>query len=1014
MALRWSRRWFRDPILTVETDQAKSSYVIPISVLPQCEDVHLRSATANERFRRFLQAADLTKIFWAHCAGEESTVFVLDMVDGPWQYPWELVLDGLETEKAKAGFVPIRTVGKEASPGPSKQADKLKIVILEGYPGEIPHRIRPDLEAQGILDAWEQLDPPIRDRIVRPERIALDPQQLSKQLLQLCPHIVWYCGHGRSKPRPALLYGSDTWMSASDFADSLPSSSPPAVVILWACELAEASPDQEATAPAPELHRALAARGVLASIAMQSRVNDAVARIIAKELFNALAIGLSIERATARARHFGQALPFARLDWASPAVWLARAPERNWSWGQPPGDPLLSRLLAWSTVATTQKVPHAAPSDGNALRQASLWQSKRRVIVQADTTSEAVITMLANIADASMRQLNVVPVFIRMQKMHPIASIRDWAKEILAWSEYEALPTPLGKAVQYAAREPESTPRRLLAIEDTLLVFIDPPEDNDSSWFLEELAQSRRVGPLVLVTHAAMVDPRYESWTRDTVMGADDMKSIQEYVAHHSPTLLALAVLDLPLPDDVLYRIGFSRDHFPFGSPFLLETQTGPLLSASARRLVLENASQDELRIAHEACLSMLEEKTVPRSDRFRRERLRHLVGARREKQAILEAARLIENYYLDGRLSAVVECFDALKPLGKVRDSLDTFALLRVAESYVSIGQPTRAKLHLRNCRPENPLQHAVKLALDSEIEKNEGTPGWRERALALISSAIEQCRAAQEIAPLKEIATALLSDYKMNLARLQHYLIYDLPEAEKGYREVLQETADAPGREFLVAAAERNLAECIVTRSPKQASTQQQAQQLLGDAEARLPKIAPLRAEIAYVRSKFAHPNSAAETLLRNCIETARETGNGMVEAIADARLFWSYEPFDLPRWQRIELALAPYRHHGWAVRTLINGRIRAARQLSKQGMRQEATELLRRNDQELAAHPAFDGGTDRDRIAQTLAGLVVLSTDDAEIARCQRDAKDRPWMSEWLAAKGFATLPDAWTKG
>ena len=1014
MALRWSTRWFRDAVLTVETDGTKRTYVIPASALPRPDDVTLRSSAGQERFRQFLRAGDLSKIFWAHCASKYPVFFVLDLVDGPWQFPWELVLGELDTESAKAAFVPVRTVRQQAPLRPSKQMDKLRTILLEGYPGEVPHRIRPDLEAQGILDAWEHLDPAIQDRIAKPERVKLQPTQLAQQLSALSPHIVWYCGHGRSKPRPGLLYAPDMWMSTEEFARSLTASSPPPCVILWACELAEASPDQEPTAPAPEFHRVLAAYGVQATVAMQSRVNDAVARLMAKEIFNAVAMGVSVERAAARARHYGAALPFGGLDWASPAVWLARAPARNWSWGTPPGDPLLSRLLAWTSVATTQKVPNPSVSDADALQQASLWESKRRIVVQADTTSEAVINQLANVADASLRKLNLVPLFIRMQKTYPIASIKDWAKEILAWCEYEALPTPLGKAVQFATRQPESTPRRLLEIEDTMLVFIDPPEDNDSSWFLSALAESRRVGPLVLVTQTAPTDPRIENWTRDTIMGADDMELIRAQIGSHAAALLALAVLDLPLPDSVLSSVGFSREHFPVGTPFLLETRSGPLLSASAKRVVLERASSEEIQTAHEACLTMLAARSFSGSDRIRRETLRHLVGARHGQQAIVEAAQLIETYFLDGRSVAVAECFETLKPLGKVRDSLDTFALLRVAASYVSIGKPDRAKLHLRNCHPENPLQRAVILALESEIEKNDGAPGWRERAVSSISNAIEQCRAAQEIPSLREVATTQVSDYKMNLARLEHYLIHDLPRAEKGYREVLQETANVPGREFLAAAAERNLAECIVSQSPEQPGIRQQAQDILNGAEERLPKTEPLRAEIAYMRSKFAQPNAAAEALLRECIATARETGSGMVEAIADARLFWSAEPFDLGRWQRIELALAPYRHHGWAIRTAMNGRIRAARQIVKQGLNQQATDLLRRNVSDLAAHPAFDGGTDRDRIADTLAGLVVLSTDTNEVARCQDDATGRPWMAEWLSARGFSTLGDAWTKG
>jgi len=1014
ISIRWRRRWFRDPVIIVESDEVKREYPVQASQLPRPEGVHLRSKTAADQFARFLHAIDFGKVLWAGCSGGEPTVFLFDLVDGPWQLPWELALASLQDEKAKAAYTPARIVGSMPPIRPSKRAEKLRITILEGYPGDVPNRIRPDLEASGIVAAWEQLDPALQNRIEKPQRVVLDPVRLPQVLSEQYPHILWYCGHGRASPAPGLLYASEAWMSASEFAASIPTMSPPECVALWACELAEASPNQEATAPAPEIHRAVASRGVRVTLAMQSRVNDIVARVMAKELFNGLAIGLSLERAAARARHHGQALPFARFDWASPAVWLARAPTRKWEWGQPPADPLIERLVAWLTVKQAQKVPELDESDVDTSRQAYLWNQKRRVIVQADSDSEAVMMTLARVADATLRKLDTIPVFIRMRRTSPIASIKDWAKEILAWAEPEALPTALGSAVRFAIDDQQSTPRRLLEIENTMLVFIDPPEDNDSAWFMDVVAESRRSAPLVLVTRTMPTDQRFDSWTRDTMIIPAHLQLIERHIADHLAKLLALAILDLPLPENVLSAIGFSRDLFPIGTPFIFETRTGPILSAWAKRLVLESATEDQIRAAHEACLVMLEADTIIGSERLRREKLRHLIGARRDAEALVEASRLMETYYLDGRYAAVTECFELLRPLGKTRDSCDTLALLRVAEAYVRIGKPTRAKLHLRNCHPEDPLQRAVMLALDSEIEKNDGTAGWRERAVASISKAIEACREAQHIDHLAQTATVVLSDYKMNLARLRQYLDYDLDSAEVTYREILKEVSNSHDRNFLVAAVERNLAECIVTRSPGESTAQQEAEALLNDAEARLQQSEPLRAEIAYVRTKLATARGAAfETLLHSSAQIARQTGNGMVEAIADAKLFWSREAFHFDRWRRIERALAPYHHHGWAIRTAMNGRISAARQLAARGMRAEALELLRRNVRELEARPGRDRGTDRDRIAYTLAGIVVLSTDDAEAAQCRHRADTLLWMKSWLRDKGFTTLDEAWQK-
>ena len=1002
-------------MIVVDTDGPKREYPIQASQLPRPAEVHLRSRTAKACFDSFLRAIGLEKELWAACGGGEPTVFLFDLADGPWQVPWELALDRLQDEKSRAAYTPVRMVGSMAPARPWKRSEKLRTLIIKGYPGEVPNRIRPDLEAAGIVAVWERLDPAIQNRIERPEAIDLDPRRLAQELSARLPQILWYCGHGRASPASGLLYAPDAWMSARDFAAAIPATSPPMCCVLWACELAEASPDQGATVPAPEFHRAVAARGVRGTLAMQCRVNDIVARGMALELFSGLAIGLSLERAAARARRHGQTLPLARLDWASPAVWLAQAPARQWEWGEPPADPLLERVLAWSTVKHAQKVPEIDQGDAASLQQARLWNEKRRVIVQADSDSEAVMIALARVADAALRELDTVPVFVHLRKTSPIGSIRDWAKEILAWCEPEALPTALGQAVRFAVDDQQSTPRRLLEIENTMLVFIDPPEDNDSAWFIDNVAQSRRSGPLVLVMGSAPADKRFDSWSSDTMVFPTEMQLMEEQMAGHAATMVALAILDLPLPESILSAIGFSRDAFPVGAPFLFETRMGPILSASAKRFVLEKATDEQLRGAHEACLKMLEGDTIIGSERLRVERLRHLIGAGKVKEALVEAATLIELSYLDGRYAAVTDYFERLKPLGTAKDDCNTLTLLRVAESYVRIGKPRRAKLHLRNCHPEDPLQHAVMLALDSEIEKSDGTPGWRERAVASISKAIEACHEAQKIVDLAERATVVLADYKMNLARLRQYLNYDLNDAETVYREILKDVAGVRGREFLVAAIKRNLAECIITQKPNEVAARQQAAALLDEAETQLQAMPdePLRAEIAYMRAKLAErtDGSTVGTLLRSCAQVARQTGNGMVEAIADAKLFWLYEPFDSDRWFRIERALAPYQHHGWAIRTAMNGRISAAQRLAARGARQDALELLHRNLRELDAHPAFDRGTDRDRIAQTLAGILALSADVTEVARCQQRVATAQWMPFWLRDNGFATIDAVW---
>jgi hypothetical protein len=103
--------------------------------------------------------------------------------------------------------------------------------------------------------------------------------------------------------------------------------------------------------------------------------------------------------------------------------------------------------------------------------------------------------------------------------------------------------------------------------------------------------------------------------------------------------------------------------------------------------------------------------------------------------------------------------------------------------------------------------------------------------------------------------------------------------------------------------------------------------------------------------------------------------------------------------------------YRSHGWALRTLANGRIKAARALEKSGNSQMAIDALRRNLADLTAKPGFDRGTDRDRMALTLSGLLALSTDANERDQYLSEAARCPWMHDWLSRAELTSIDQAW---
>ena len=110
-------------------------------------------------------------------------------------------------------------------------------------------------------------------------------------------------------------------------------------------------------------------------------------------------------------------------------------------------------------------------------------------------------------------------------------------------------------------------------------------------------------------------------------------------------------------------------------------------------------------------------------------------------------------------------------------------------------------------------------------------------------------------------------------------------------------------------------------------------------------------------------------------------------------------------------MERTLGLYRWHGWALRTLANGRIRAARALADHGDTVGALSQLQRNQLDLAAKPAFDRGSDRDRTALTISGLLTLCTEEAERSNYRRTMDDHSWVAEWLAERGLTSIEQAW---
>lgn len=978
--------------------------------------ISVRAAGALTTIQKFIRDLDPQSILVDVLADEAPTCVLFDLGHGPWQVPWEMALENLPSERARRAFVPARTVGGPLEAGPSRRVDKLNVLIMTGDPGELDNRIYPEREAEGIVAAWKALDSYTRERIAEPQVIKFDPGTLGAELATRRPHVLWYCGHGRATPEPGLLFKIGHWVPVDIFAAEIPTVDSPIACIFWACDLG--ATNRLDLAPAPQVHSAIAARGVRVTLAMQSPINDRVARGMAIEFFGKLATGLSFERAAACARRFGQTIPQRYPDWASPAVWISHAPLEALEWGTPPKDPLLARLLARISVRLAQKVPDTANIGDEAKMQADSWVMARRVIVQADTSSEAVYLALNSIAGAVAENTTFVPLFIIFRGNAIYEALSEWAKTILAWTGHEEMSTPLGEAIKVAKIDPVAGFERLVVLDDVMLVLIDPPMAQTSE-ILDLVEHRSPAAPTVLVSPGGFGGDQFQGWSRDTLLGGPADRAVLELLMHEVPEpLVALAVLDLPLPESELAAVGFNRARFPLAASYLFETSMGPVLAAHARSAILSMASAAQVRRAHEACLELLGTEGIGH-ERLGLERLRHLVGLRETGKALQAAGILIEVFSQDERLLSVIDVFNRLSPLAANRRDLETHHLLMVATAYVRLGNTKRTGHLLKQFEPSDLVQKAFWHALRSEVAKAEGRPGWRETAVKEIELAIGLCEKASRD-PDPELALAAerdLPDWELNRARLLQYLAYDPKRAEAVYTALINRWGGQPEHRLLVATAARNLAECISSQAPGDPVALQRAEAELERAKNALHGFVddPLHAELLYERVKLAELRSdnpeVIRALLKECISESRRTGYGMLEAIARSRLYWATEPIDLDAWNRFARTLGLYRWHGWALRTLANGRIRAARALAKRGDVAQALSQLRHNQLDLAAKRAFDRGSDRDRTALTISGLLTLCTEDAERSIYRHKLDDHSWVGEWLAERGLTSIEQAW---
>lgn len=966
----------------------------------------------DKRLKARMESLAFRTDFFDWWSQTPETQFLLKFANGAWDIPWEVMFGRLKFTKERRVVSITRTLDQRTPVfAPREFVEPLRTLILQGDDGKrYGSRLDLTAESREIGSGWQDLELGLRDRIEQPVvRAAASVASVADDLREIRPHLIWFSGHGSNK---GVLLKDGTWLDGFRLGGAISEAgSGPRYAVLMACDTARSRHLQ------PAVIGGLIGAGVLGVAAMQAPIGDVSARILAREIFSGLGLGLSLEWALARARHALREQIADRWngeDWAAPVFWTSTSPVDRWTW-KVGSDRTVPLQLTSRRSAQVDFLDPGARDDvedpDRALVQLCL--DGPRVWLSADGANAELRTRWNSLLIAVLRSSRRGLLAIDLGPDDPAAALQLWAEKLHAQLLPGDCPDDLANLISQISRSRSPAPfwARLCAQPGISLAIGNPPAPEEAQWFWQPL-----VGRTGVVIRSSLEIPEQwlTTWSIDTIVPLMQLSDISQAIQQAPRLSRALAVLRQPLgfalrlvtPDTAgASSLAEWRD----GKSHLLMLKRGAIMPATTRLAVLAASNEAQTRAAHADCAGMLY-ATGLENDQVREEIVFHLIEAG-DDAAVLEAASLTHLYRAEGRPRAVV----ALEGrLGERAFDVPLDTALCFAWAHLQLGETDAALLWLRRAEPVEPLDLAWKHGMHAEIRKAEGD---REGALQEVDAAISVCQYALAIRNSRPVIRSL-RNYQQDRARILHFLFYDRATAAQEYERLLKEWRDLPEAQYDVAVVQRNYAECLRSLAPDQNDERWfRAKDLLNAAEqtARKFESATLLAEVLYEHYRVAEAehDEAAADLLENCQAAARRSGHGMMLAIARARSFWRKAAtlFQPVEWNEIAESLAVFHRHGWPVRTLLNGRIRAARRLEADHVN-DAVAQLEANQSDLADHPAFQRGTDRVRIAATVAGLDVLGRRIGRTdATWERFLSERDWASEFVAVEGLTSADVAW---
>jgi hypothetical protein len=975
---------------------------------------HLGCWRALARFRKMAGPGQFRDWWLQACGGDHRVLkrFLLQFPSGVWDVPWEFLVGEIDEDR-RLNISVVRGLPDGPSVLPSQFDRPMSTVLVKGDDGSRSglNKLDLDREISLLLETYDRL--PVSQQAAMTKPRVLQPTQSELRTLfqheHTVPDVIFLSGHGSNNP-PAFILADGTSLTPELFAEIISATRVrPMFVVFWACDTAR-DDDDVRTSPAPPFFGALLRSGISSLLAMQAPVTDHGAILLAQELFQSLAGGDALDVAAARARAtLLDALKvgvegISSVDWACPVVWSSGLSAARLGWRSPTSN--LAQMQSTSRRARIDRdgrvlFPPNAAEIGHARR---LMDSRLSWI-----TAE-------NLADHRERWIrlllaaqNVVPRYTVAVELHDNTSaedaLRDWAEELQQTLQPSEASAEFRMTLELIRRHPVEGWAKLCSLPDSVISVWNPPSYCAGDWFWQPLDGG--TGPVIVAARAVQNAVLAAGWSIETLDMQYDLATL-EHARAQAPLLSdALALLDVPVPRTSIEAIGPAVRLMPQIEAIVVQTAANEIvLAAPAARYFRGQMNEDAKRIGHLACMKILAHKsfTGRLTPMLREQRLTHCLAAGAGDAAIAEASVLLLRYRDYDRPRSAISL---MHRLGAMWRDLSPHLLIIFAWANAMIGEMDQADFWLRHSSANDVFDEAWKHGLRAEIDKASGD---RDGALQDIDQAIGVLIAAPESERTSRLQQRLRS-YRQDRARILQYLYYNTAVAASEYQTLLDDWHDAEDASIDIAIVLRNYAECVRTGHLPGEPEWLHSKEMLDQATAHLADNTdhPVFAEIEYEKARVAIAEKAsnAHALLKDARNASAKSGHLMLLAIVNARLFWQFDTFDLTRWKTLDADLTAFPSHGWAVRTLIDGRLRAAKRIAD---RAAAIEFIESGAQTMRDHPALTAGSDRFRIAALAAGHDLLTAGTGAIPRWP-DFLSLPCAAKWLRDEGLQTAEDVW---